>query len=152
MPWHRIGITARILLARLNNLVLRGHQQLYRPQQHIGQRLLHFINQTFPQAVRAHWKLCGLSALLFYVPMILIGFMVFWQPDLAYHFVSETELRTMAEMYDPNAEHLGRERGSDDDVLMFPYYIRNNVGIGLQTFAGGLLFGLGSLFLYVITA
>ena len=29
---------------------------------------------------------------------------------------------------------------------MFGYYIKNNTGIGFQVFAGGLLYGLGSLF------
>lgn len=29
---------------------------------------------------------------------------------------------------------------------MFGYYIMNNIGIAFQTFASGLLFGLGSLF------
>ena len=32
---------------------------------------------------------------------------------------------------------------------MFGYYIRNNTGIGFQTFAGGLLLGLGTLFFLV---
>src|SRR3546814_14781544 len=51
-------------------------------------------------------------------------------------------------MYDPDASRLGRfaERGSADDWLMFGYYVMNNIGIAFQTFASGLLFGLGTLF------
>src|SRR3546814_16464238 len=51
-------------------------------------------------------------------------------------------------MYDPDASRLGRfaERGSGDDWLMFGYYVMNNIGIAFQTFASGLLFGLGTLF------
>ena len=37
-------------------------------------------------------------------------------------------------------------RESDDNVKMFAFYIWNNVKIGIQTFATGLAFGLGSIF------
>ena len=54
----------------------------------------------------------------------------------------------MERMYDPDARRLGRfsERGSGDDWVMFGFYIMNNIGIAFQTFASGLLLGLGSLF------
>ncbi len=52
-------------------------------------------------------------------------------------------------MYSPTAEHLGRKRDADSNVLMFGFYIRNNTSIGFQTFATGLLFGLGSIFFLV---
>jgi uncharacterized membrane protein SpoIIM required for sporulation len=53
-------------------------------------------------------------------------------------------------MYDPNAEHLGRERQSDSDFMMFGFYIMHNISITFQLFASGLLFGLGSIF-YVVS-
>ena len=46
-------------------------------------------------------------------------------------------------MYDPANKRLGM-RESDTDVLMFGFYIWNNVRIGFQTFAGGMLAGVGS--------
>ena len=33
--------------------------------------------------------------------------------------------------------------------MMFGYYIKNNIGISFRTFAGGMLFGLGSVFFLV---
>jgi uncharacterized membrane protein SpoIIM required for sporulation len=52
-------------------------------------------------------------------------------------------------MYDPSAEHLGRERQSDGDFLMFGFYIMNNISITFRLFASGLTFGLGTIF-YVV--
>ncbi|HEX4937885.1 MAG TPA: stage II sporulation protein M, partial [Candidatus Kapabacteria bacterium] len=33
-----------------------------------------------------------------------------------------------------------------DDFVMFGFYIKNNIGIGFQTFASGILLGIGALF------
>jgi uncharacterized membrane protein SpoIIM required for sporulation len=47
-------------------------------------------------------------------------------------------------MYDPANKRLGT-RGADSSLMMFGFYIWNNVRIGFQTFAGGMLFGVGSI-------
>jgi len=54
-------------------------------------------------------------------------------------------------MYDPDSGHLGRsvERAASEDWAMFGYYIMHNIGIAFQTFASGLLFGLGSAFFLI---
>jgi uncharacterized membrane protein SpoIIM required for sporulation len=46
-------------------------------------------------------------------------------------------------MYDPANRRVGM-READTSMMMFGYYIWNNVRIGFQTFAGGLLAGVGS--------
>jgi uncharacterized membrane protein SpoIIM required for sporulation len=47
-------------------------------------------------------------------------------------------------MYDPANRRLGT-READSSLMMFGFYIWNNIRIGFQTFAGGLLFGVGSI-------
>jgi uncharacterized membrane protein SpoIIM required for sporulation len=47
-------------------------------------------------------------------------------------------------MYDPASKRLGM-READTNLVMFGFYIWNNVRIGFQTFAGGLAFGVGSI-------
>jgi uncharacterized membrane protein SpoIIM required for sporulation len=49
-------------------------------------------------------------------------------------------------MYSNTAETIGRAREAQTDWVMFGFYIRNNIGIAFQCFAGGLLAGVGSLF------
>jgi len=46
-------------------------------------------------------------------------------------------------MYDPANRRIGMLE-ADHSVLMFGFYIWNNVRIGFQTFAGGLLAGVGT--------
>ena len=49
-------------------------------------------------------------------------------------------------MYDPAASKLGREREADTDIFMFGFYIQNNISVAFRSFAGGLLAGVGTLF------
>ena len=51
-------------------------------------------------------------------------------------------------MYDPDNRALGRV-DAQSNFEMFGFYIWNNVRIGFQTFAGGVLLGLGSLFFLI---
>ena len=48
-------------------------------------------------------------------------------------------------MYGDPDGPIGR-RNADSDWAMFGFYIRHNIGIAFQCFAGGLFFGIGSLF------
>jgi len=59
------------------------------------------------------------------------------------------EVENFADMYNPTSEHFGSNRESDSDFVMFGFYIYNNIGIGFQTFASGILFGLGTLFFII---
>ncbi len=140
------------LINRLNRLVVLGHQRLYGNQRHFGHDMARYLLADFPAAVRARWKLVLTSALLFYLP--LVGMLVAIQvdPDMVYTVLDGGSLRQIETMYDPaSPERVGRtaERAADSDLMMFGFYIKNNTGIGFQTFAGGLLLGLGSLF-YII--
>ncbi|EDN68431.1 integral membrane protein [Beggiatoa sp. PS] len=138
------------LIERLNSLVLRGHQHLYRTPSRIMAKMINVIRVDFPNSVRQEWQLVSLSSLLFFGALLIMFVSVQINPDLIYSLMTEGEVNAIEEMYHPNAEHLGQNRESDSDFLMFGYYIYNNIGIGFQTFAGGILFGLGTLFFYYI--
>jgi uncharacterized membrane protein SpoIIM required for sporulation len=133
------------LIDRLNQLALRGHHLLYSARGTESSRLLDFIVAGFPRLVRAEAKYVWLAIALFFGPLIGLTFAVMWQPEIAYYFASPQQLFEMQAMYGDSAERMG-PRHADSDVMMFAYYIWNNVRIGFQTFAGGMLFGLGSLF------
>jgi uncharacterized membrane protein SpoIIM required for sporulation len=66
-------------------------------------------------------------------------------PDFIYYLLDPSQVAHMEDMYNPANKRLGL-RDSDDNVLMFAFYIWNNVKIGFQTFASGLAFGVGTLF------
>ncbi|MCK5648914.1 MAG: stage II sporulation protein M, partial [Gammaproteobacteria bacterium] len=138
------------LIERLSFLIDRAHQVFYRPGHIHGQSaagsLLTFFTRIFPQTVRneSHWL--WLSSAVFYLPLLLMIVLIQLWPEFVYSVMSPDTVAGMEAMYDPQAEHIGRERGSDSDSKMFGFYIFNNTGIGFRTFATGLLFGIGSLF------
>lgn len=132
----------------LQQLARRGHQQLYRHRGALGSRLLGFVLAGFPRLVREEWRYVLAASLLFYLSLLGMGALVLVFPELVYSLLSSTQVAQMEAMYDPAAKRLGEfgTRSSGDDWVMFGYYVMNNIGIAFQTFAGGLLFGCGTLF------
>jgi uncharacterized membrane protein SpoIIM required for sporulation len=138
------------LIERLNRLVLRGHQYLYTSRAGLLAEVVSFIGQTFPQKVRQEVQLVTLSCTLFFGSMFTMFTAILIYPDLVFYLLDVEQVLEFEKMYSPTAEHLGRNREANSDFLMFGYYIYNNISIGFQTFASGILFGLGSLFFLLI--
>ena len=136
------------LVDRLQHLAMRGHQQFYRHRSPLGGQLLGFLLSGFPRLVRAQWRFVAIASLMFFGSLLLMGLLVYSVPELVYSLLPVDRVTEMEAMYDPEARRIGRfsERGSSDDWVMFGFYIMNNIGIAFQTFASGLLFGLGTLF------
>lgn len=136
------------LVEHLQRLALRGHQQLYRQRSRLLYHVLGFILSGFPRLVRQEWRSIAIASLLFYLPLALMGILVYQFPDLIYQLMPADQVVKMEAMYDPENKRIGvgSERGSAEDWTMFGFYIMNNIGIAFQTFASGLLFCLGSLF------
>ena len=128
---------------------MRGHQQFYRHRSPLGGSVARlylwpvFRAWSGPNGASS-WR----AWLLFFGSLLLMGMLVYHFPDLVYGVMGPEQVADMEKMYDPDARRIGRfsERDSGDDWMMFGYYIMNNIGIAFQTFASGLLFGLGSLF------
>jgi uncharacterized membrane protein SpoIIM required for sporulation len=139
------------LVDPLQQLALRGHQQLYRHRSQLGANLLSFVLADFPRLVREQWHFVLIASLLFFGSLVGIALLVYLFPDLIYSIVSPQQVAEMQSMYDPDASRLGRvaERASSEDWMMFGYYVMHNIGIAFQTFAAGLLFGLGSVFFLI---
>ena len=136
------------LIDSLQQHVLRGHQQLYRHRSRMGANVLAFILADFPRLVRAQWRFVLAAGLMFFGSLIGFALLAYLFPDLVYHLIPAEQVSDMQGMYDPDSGHLGRsaERAASEDWVMFGFYIMHNIGIAFQTFASGLLFGLGSAF------
>ncbi|RRV06678.1 stage II sporulation protein M [Pseudomonas sp. v388] len=136
------------LVDPLHQLAMRAHQQLYRHRNAPGAWLAGFVLAGFPRLVRAEWRFVLAAGLLFFMSLIGMGLLVYGFPDLVYSVVDPERVSEMERMYDPDVRRIGEalERESSEDWVMFGYYIMNNVGIAFQTYASGLLLGLGSLF------
>lgn len=131
------------LVARLQALMQRGHGLLYRTPRFRWRRVFEFLFADFPQLVRGQATVMGVSLALFATPLLASFVLVQLHPDLIHLLLDDAHLAKLERMYDPAAEHLGRDSGTD--WMMFGYYILNNIGIGLRTFASGLLAGIGTV-------
>jgi hypothetical protein len=91
----------------------------------------------FPRWCGQEWRLVAGAAALFFRPaMALIG-RAAGIPGVRLLPALPEQLASFHEMYDPPPGASGM-READTNVVMFGFYIWNNVRIGFQTFAGGL--------------
>jgi len=134
------------LIDRLERLTGEAHQVIYR-QHDLGlERLRALVTFEFPKAVRRHRSYVAVATATFAVPMIVIALLVYSRTDLILSVVSAETAAEMERMYSSHGHAIGRARDAGTDWVMFGYYIRNNVGIAFQCFAGGLFAGVGALF------
>ena len=139
------------LVDPLQQLALRGHQQLYRHRSQLTANIVAFLLAGFPRLVREQWRFVLIAGLLFFGSLVGIALLVYLFPDLVYSIIGPQQVAEMQGMYNPDASRLGRaaERAASEDWMMFGYYVMHNIGIAFQTFAAGLLFGLGSVFFLI---
>lgn len=131
---------------RLQALMQRGHNLMYRPPSPPWRRALLFLLADFPRLVRAQRGCLWASLMLLALPMVLMFVLVLQRPDLAYGVLSPQQLAQMETMYEPAVAETLFQREAQSDVEMFGYYVWNNVSIGFRTFASGLLAGVGTIF------
>ncbi|MGR4896806.1 stage II sporulation protein M [Stenotrophomonas sp. LARHCG68] len=131
------------LVERLQQLSQNGHNLLYRTPPPRWSRAVEFLFADFPLAVRSQAGAMWTALALFAVPLVGIFVLLQLKPDLVHMLLSTTQIAQMEKMYDPAADHLGRDSGTD--WAMFGHYIMNNISIGLRTFASGLLAGIGTV-------
>ncbi|MEI2453264.1 stage II sporulation protein M [Lysobacter firmicutimachus] len=144
---RRRGYSA-VVTDRLQQLMQRGHSVLYRTKPVHWRRAIEFLLAGFPRLVRAERHCMLAAALLFVLPLASIFVAIQIKPDLAAGLFDVQSLARFEQMYDPAGKSdLGRT--DEDDLQMFAHYIGNNVGIGFQTFASGLVAGLGTVFVLI---
>jgi uncharacterized membrane protein SpoIIM required for sporulation len=134
------------LVDRLERLTANGHQVIYRRREFGAGRVKAMVATEFPRAVRAQWRYVAVAGGLFVLPAVAVALLVYRHPELILSLVSSETAAQFEEMYSPAAESIGRVREASTDWMMFGYYIRNNIGVSFQCFAGGLFAGLGSIF------
>jgi uncharacterized membrane protein SpoIIM required for sporulation len=135
------------LLDQLERLTSDAHQVIYQRREFGLARLKRFLAEEFPRNVRAHSAYVWIAAALLYVPTLVIGWLVYKQPELILSVVSAETAASFDRMYSDSATSIGR--AAEGDWVMFGYYISHNIGLAFQCFAGGLFAGVGSLFFLI---
>jgi len=137
------------LIDRLHALVITAHLAVHgararRRESGFGQ-LWHFMVSTFPAEVRRQWPYLLVAGIAFFGPFLGAIAAIQWFPDFVHYIVPADSLARIQSMYAPGNARLGAGREADSDMMMFGFYIANNVRIDLQAVAGGIFFGLGTL-------
>ena len=132
------------LAEQLHGLVLDGHRRIYQSRLRGPGELLVFLAVTFPRRVRQARRFVALAVFLFLAPALALGGLCYRDPAFIHSVMSQSHVHDLERMYGGGRDKPVR-REAATDFRMFGHYIQNNVGIGLRTFAGGLLFGLGAV-------
>jgi uncharacterized membrane protein SpoIIM required for sporulation len=136
-----------MLVDRLEQLASQGHAFLYQPRNHLGRSIGRFFAHDFPALVRSEWRLSLLACLLLFGPMAWLFWHIGQSPEFVYRVLSPETVMQYEEMY---AGKGGVTREATDNLVMFAFYIMNNVGVALRTFGSGLVFGIGSVFILLL--
>lgn len=135
------------LTERLNALVIRGYEVIYRRRRATWQNVLEFVAVTFPRAVRRDQRLFWCCSAVFWLPFFAMMLSVHYDIQWVQAVLGAKGMSSMETMYGGKEEqliHLRAEYGSN--FMMFCFYIYNNVAIGFRIFAGGIAAGLGTVF------
>jgi uncharacterized membrane protein SpoIIM required for sporulation len=128
----------------LQKMVGDCHRLLYGAAVERPNTLLRWMLVEFPCRVRAEWPLLLVALVAVFGVGLGVGLLVWFNPQLAYSFMSPGELADMRRMYQPSGIKIGRG-GSAGDMQMFGHYIWNNISIDFRTFAAGIFGGIPAL-------
>jgi len=137
------------LIDRLGALTARGHQLVYAQRDFGIDKLRRLFGVDFPAAVRAHRLHVLIALFVFAAPLLVVGVMSYLDPGFVLSLHDAGAIDDYEKMYGDADGPIGR-RTAASDWAMFGFYIRHNIGIAFQCFAGGLFFGIGSLFVVAL--
>ena len=145
MAQHRMS--PQRLTQQLNALAIRAYRVLERHSAGGWEAFLRLFRVEFPQAVRAEWKLFWWCTALFYLPAVLIAIITPLHPEWAMALLGPSGMVQIESMYGEASKPSDYVRESfGSGFAAFCFYIWNNVSIDFKTFAGGILGGVGALF------
>jgi uncharacterized membrane protein SpoIIM required for sporulation len=135
---------------RLNQLVIRGYELIYRTRRGGWERAVSFVRADFPRAVRADWRLFWLCNAVFWIPFFAMMLSSAYDIRWVQAVLGSNGMASMDQMYGGKEEQLSHLRSQyGSNFMMFCFYIYNNVAIDFRIFAGGMAAGLGTLFFLV---
>ncbi len=151
MAQHRMS--PQRLTQMLNALAIRGYRVLERHSAGGWEAFTRLLLVEFPQAVRAEWKLFWWCTALFYLPAVLIAVITPSNPEWAMALLGPGGMVQIESMYGEASKPSDYVRESfGSGFSAFCFYIWNNVSIDFRTFAGGVLGGVGALFVLLFNS
>jgi uncharacterized membrane protein SpoIIM required for sporulation len=134
--------------ARLERLVAAGHGALYRQERHTWARMWQFIARECPAAIVESRRYVLLAFLTFILPAAGGYALLRDRPELAPELLPDVMLERAEAGVARSAGGKGYvETQVGDRPLVASSIIANNIRVAFTCFAGGIVFGVGSLVL-----
>jgi uncharacterized membrane protein SpoIIM required for sporulation len=127
----------------LNELVSKSHNLLYRDQVSSLKQIRHFFGVTFIGLFLQQWKMIAVAMILFTIGGLGSFFAVADDPLHVYSVLPEN----MAQSFDP--DRLGENEGEVDSPMMSATIMTNNIQVAFLAFAGGITFGLLTVYVLI---
>ncbi|WP_153461719.1 stage II sporulation protein M [Sediminibacillus terrae] len=129
--------------AYLNGLVSKSHNILYKDQTSSGKQIRQFFTTTFVGLLLEQWKAVVVAMLLFLLGALASFLAVADDPMHLYAILPAD----MVQGVEP--EQLGEGSNSVDSSYMSATIMTNNIQVAILAFAGGVTFGLLTVYLLV---
>ncbi|MEI2665292.1 stage II sporulation protein M [Rossellomorea sp. LJF3] len=127
----------------LNGLVSKSHNLFYKDQITSGKQIRHFFSTTFIGLLLDQWKFVVLAMVLFTVGA-LGAFLSVVNDPLHLYSILPAE---MSQGVDPG--NLGKSDGEVNSSIMSAAIMTNNIKVAFLAFAGGVTFGLLTMYMLV---
>jgi len=137
-----------LVRARLERLVAAGHNALYREERRTWRRILRFIARECPAAIIASRRYVALGFTCFMLPALAGFFLLREHPALAPELLPDVMIERAEAGSTRQSTGKGYvETAAAERPLVASTIIANNVRVAFSCFAGGIVFGIGSLVL-----
>ncbi|HEY2420935.1 MAG TPA: stage II sporulation protein M [Neobacillus sp.] len=127
----------------LNSLVSKSHNLLYKDQVSSIKQIRTFFSTKFIGLLVEQWKFVALAMILFFIGALGSFLSVMNDPQHIYTILPTN----MAQGISP--KQLGSSDGKVDSSLMSATIITNNIRVAILAFAGGVTFGVLTIYLLV---
>lgn len=134
----------------LNNLVVKGHNQVYQNPRNRWNDLAHFLWITFPAIYRTNIIYVFVAFILFTVPLVGIWALILNDVQVAHMDVQpgqpvvEDELFTFVEH-----KKMWTDKAAEESPAAASFIATNNIKVCIASYTSGITFGLGTVYLMV---
>lgn len=130
---------------QLNKLVAVSHNYMFVRQGRGIADVWGYFSRTFPAMVRETWVYWGIATILFFIGVFFAGFYIYSNPSR----LNEIMPAAFASFAEGEVPDWG-DGGIDVHYTLFAASVTtNNIAVSFNAIAGGLLLGLGSVFILV---
>jgi len=139
------------LAVELNNLVSRGYAHLYAAKPARLSKFIRFFTHDYPALIADNSRAVFFSLAIFFAFTLIGYFAQSFDPRLADSFVPKAFL-SMYEDEIRRQGHMDRDIDFAERSAFSTQIMTNNIQVSFMAFAGGMLFGIGTLYIAVNNA